>query len=347
MTDNLISVIVPVYNVEKYLNECIESIVGQSYKNLEIILVDDGATDNSGVICDEWKEKDNRINVVHKKNAGLGFARNSGLEVATGDYVMFIDSDDYIASDMIERLYDVAVKTNSDTVYCGLTRVFTDGSKTPVPAAYNNQSFEGEEIIDKVLLEMVGSKPEESEDAILYMSVWHAVYSMEIIKRYNIRFPSERQIMSEDIMFHIDYLRHAKKVTYIKDPLYFYRVNPKSLSQVYDANRFKRQKDLSAAIRKSLAMFLTNDRYTMREDRRLLGGARAQILAIVASNENKKLSLIKEISTDTQIKEILERYPYRINPIKHRVFNFALKHNLGVVLYLLAFLINKMRKIGK
>lgn len=125
----------------------------------------------SGVICDEWKEKDNRINVVHKKNAGLGFARNSGLEVATGDYVMFIDSDDYIASDMIERLYDVAVKTNSDTVYCGLTRVFTDGSKTPVPAAYNNQSFEGEEIIDKVLLEMVGSKPEESEDAILYMSV--------------------------------------------------------------------------------------------------------------------------------------------------------------------------------
>lgn len=173
MTEDLISVIVPVYNVQNYLNECVESIVSQSYKKLEIILVDDGATDNSGVICDEWKEKDNRIIVVHKKNAGLGFARNSGLEVTTGDYVMFIDSDDYIASDMIERLYDVAVKTNSDTVYCGLTRVFTDGSKIPVPAAYNNQSFEGEEIIDKVLLEMVGSKPEESEDAILYMSVWH------------------------------------------------------------------------------------------------------------------------------------------------------------------------------
>lgn len=133
MTKELISIIVPVYNVEKYLKKCVDSIVNQTYKNLEIILVDDGATDNSGKICDELVELDNRIKVYHKKNGGLSDARNYGVERATGDYIGFVDSDDYIDVEMYEKLYEAIKKENVDVAECNLkivypekTELFTD-----------------------------------------------------------------------------------------------------------------------------------------------------------------------------------------------------------------------------
>ena len=104
MSNVMLSIIVPVYNVEKYIGKCIESIVNQTYKDLEIILVDDGSTDNSGKICDEWARKDKRIKVIHKKNGGLSDARNAGLDICTGDYIGFVDSDDYIELNMYEDL---------------------------------------------------------------------------------------------------------------------------------------------------------------------------------------------------------------------------------------------------
>ena len=190
--DNIIKVyvIVPVYNVELYLNRCIESIVTQTYTNLEIILVDDGSTDNSGKLCDEWARKDNRIKVVHKKNAGLGFARNTGLDHANGDYVVYIDSDDYVAENMIETLLTALTKNKADTVYCGLNRVFPEGRIVEQPSCYDNLVFEKEDIINMVLLEMVGTVPEKYEDNYVVMSVWHGIYSMDLIRRHHIRFPS-------------------------------------------------------------------------------------------------------------------------------------------------------------
>ena len=125
----VLSVIIPVYNVEKYLDECVNSIVNQSYKNLEIILVDDGSTDKSGAICDEWRDRDSRIKVIHKANAGLGYARNSGIEVAEGDFVAFVDSDDFIDKDMYQDLMSIAISEKSDIVYSGgFDKYLTDGS---------------------------------------------------------------------------------------------------------------------------------------------------------------------------------------------------------------------------
>lgn len=340
----LVSVIVPVYNVEKYLDKCVNSIVRQSYEKLEIILVDDGSKDTSGMLCDRWKQMDSRIRVIHKQNEGLGFARNSGLDIANGDYVMYIDSDDYIAQDMIEILINKSKETNSDTVYCGLTRVFIDGTEGSMPLIYDNRSFAGRKIITDILLEMIGSKPQDGEDSNFFMSVWHAIYSMDIIRKHNIRFVSERQIMCEDIMYHIDYLRYAKKVTCIKDCLYYYRVNPKSLSQVYDATRFERQKVLSRAIIDALDEFVDSKDYLVREQRRFLGGARMQIQSIVASKEKDKVGLIHSICRDRDIKEILNVYPYRENPFKHQIFNWAMKHDYSVVLLLLSKMILILRR---
>ena len=120
--EKTISVIVPIYNVEKYLDRCLKSIINQTYKNLEIILIDDGSPDNCGTICDEYAKKDNRIKVVHKDNGGLVKARNTGLDIATGEYISFIDPDDWIELNMYEEMIKIADETNTDIVRCGYYR---------------------------------------------------------------------------------------------------------------------------------------------------------------------------------------------------------------------------------
>ena len=128
MTKELISVVLPIYNVENYLDRCINSIVHQTYDNLEIILIDDGSPDSCPQKCDEWAKKDNRIKVIHKKNAGLGMARNTGIENASGEYLCFCDSDDYIDLETINKAYEVAKKNNADIVTFGINEVSSDGN---------------------------------------------------------------------------------------------------------------------------------------------------------------------------------------------------------------------------
>ena len=124
-----VSVIVPVYNVEKYIHKCVDSVLNQTLQDLEIILVDDGTKDNSGIICDEYAQKDARVQVIHKVNGGLSDARNTGMKVATSDYILFVDSDDYIKEDMVERLYDLAVRYEVDMSCCGVYNVYSSVTK--------------------------------------------------------------------------------------------------------------------------------------------------------------------------------------------------------------------------
>lgn len=127
--NSLISVIIPVYNVEEYLSKCVESVINQTYKDIEILLVDDGSTDNSGELCNAFANSDNRIHVIHKSNGGLSDARNAALDIMTGDYVTFIDSDDYVTSDYIEYLYTLLIKYNADVSMCNLKRIYSEKDK--------------------------------------------------------------------------------------------------------------------------------------------------------------------------------------------------------------------------
>ena len=131
MSNDLVSIIVPVYNVERYLDKCIQSISNQTYRNLEIILVDDGATDGSGKICDQWAQRDHRIQVIHKENGGLSDARNSGIDIATGKWLMFIDGDDSISADTTARLYQAATEQRCQIAVCNMVRLYDDGSTKP------------------------------------------------------------------------------------------------------------------------------------------------------------------------------------------------------------------------
>ena len=125
----IISIIVPVFNVGKYLEKCIASIVGQTYTNLEIILIDDGSTDNSSQICDAWAERDSRIRVIHQKNSGVAAVRNKGLQAATGEYIGFVDSDDWITDTMYQDMMDGILLTNADAAFTGFNRVLENGEQ--------------------------------------------------------------------------------------------------------------------------------------------------------------------------------------------------------------------------
>lgn len=335
----LISVIVPVYNVQEYLDKCVYTIRNQTYKNLEIILIDDGSTDMSGKKCDEYQKNDSRIKVVHKKNAGLGYARNSGLDIATGKYVLFVDSDDFLELEMIEKLYYQLVKTNSDTSYCGYYKYYDDEYIEKVSSGYNEKIFCNREIIENVLLEMISGKPEQKKEALLSMSVWHALYSNEIINESKLRFVSEREYISEDIIFHIEYLQKAKKVCYIDTPLYFYRCNNSgSLTHRYDPNEFNRHKVQVEKINKELSKILNESEYCERTQRYLLGRLRTCIQkSITYKKHNKDFKLIKQIKNiinDEEVRRVIKQYPYNKNSMQLRIFNFFVDYKLyyGIII---------------
>ena len=183
MKKDLISVIIPVYNVEKYLEKCVDSIINQTYKNLEIILVDDGATDNSGKMCDEFAKRDSRIKVIHKENGGLSDARNFGLDVATGEYIAFVDSDDFLDKDFYEYLMKLKDKTSSDIVECNFIRAYEEDLDI-----FEFPERKEEAIIttgNMGALELLMSDDDEiSTNAVV---VWNKIYKKSLFD--GIRFP--------------------------------------------------------------------------------------------------------------------------------------------------------------
>ena len=204
----LISVIIPVYKVESYLRQCVDSVLRQTYKNLEIILVDDGSPDNCGIICDEYKEKDNRIKVIHKQNGGLSDARNAGLRIMTGSYVAFVDSDDWIESIMYETLLSNLLVYDADISYGGvIDEIETNGKTTPL-----RQSDYGADAFS-----------ESREQAMLRFfngpwAAWDKLYRAELFQ--TIRFPVGEINEDEAIALHLIDL--SRRVCYCNKPLYHY-----------------------------------------------------------------------------------------------------------------------------
>lgn len=215
MKSNKISVIIPVYNVENYLTKCIESVQKQTYENLEIILIDDGSKDRCPLICDEYAKKDQRIKVIHKENGGLASARNKGLDVATGDLISFIDSDDWIDSDMYERMIKMKNDTNAEIVCC--EGIHTDGTNMYEKCLHcktNGTVLTGSEVTKEILLDKIGSQ------------VVKGLYDYKCWK--DIRFPIGR--LYEDIPVTFKAFERANRISYIDEPFYKYRINMNSIS---------------------------------------------------------------------------------------------------------------------
>lgn len=218
-----VSIIIPVYNVEKYLKKCVESVCAQDYKDLEIILVDDGATDSSGIMCDRFAEIDTRIKVVHKENGGLSSARNAGVAVATGDFVTYLDSDDFISKRYVSRLLGLAIEKNADIAI------------TPLIYCAEHVNEEVDTGRDGLVLEMTA---EEAIAESLYQTHFSCNAPAKMFKReiaQAVEFPLG--LVSEDLATCHLFLHKANKVVFVNEDLYFYRQQEKSIMHVFNEKR--------------------------------------------------------------------------------------------------------------
>lgn len=214
MEQQKISVIVPVYKVERYLERCVQSIVDQTYSNLEIILVDDGSPDNCPAMCDAWAMKDSRITTIHKENGGLSDARNAGMRIATGELMGFVDSDDWIAPDMYQRLYDLMMKDYSDIVACGVEMVWEDGTSPRMLTKSGSCVLSNEEAMQAII-----------EEDWLKHPVWYKLYKTALIQ--NILFPIGKY--HEDVFWSYQAIGVAQRISVTDYIGYFYRQRNNSI----------------------------------------------------------------------------------------------------------------------
>lgn len=233
MKEPLVTVIIPVYNVEKYLDRCVSSVTGQTYQNLEIFLIDDGSPDNCPAMCDAWARRDSRIRVIHQENTGQGIARNAGIENASGEYVYFVDADDYIAPETIEICCREAFYEKADVVVFGLIMIGRNGEITHCKRAENEierRTVYREREVQETFLPHISA------------SLCLSFVSMKLIQRTGWRIVSERDIISEDTYSLLKLYKDVECVVALPNEFYYCRYNPVSFSRSYREDRFEKVK---------------------------------------------------------------------------------------------------------
>lgn len=335
-----VSIIVPIYNVEKYLDRCMQTLLGQTLKDIEIIMVDDGSPDRCPQMCDEYAKKDSRVKVVHKQNGGLGYARNSGLDIATGEYVAFVDSDDFVDVAMYEKLYVTAVTESADIVYCNHNLFVSSTGRVEKPYApfVQDTTFRGDDVVNEVLKNMIASAPDAPTERKYYMSVWRGIFRWSVVG--DIRFVSERDYLSEDIFFQAMVLQRTAVVTFVADCLYFYRENDVSLTHAYRKDRIEKSIALYEHLCKVLKDVIARNsvEWNVRLMKLLYGYFRFSMFSNINAAANmqdlrrdfrKCAEYLKKIS-------FYEKYPVAVIPTKHKLLLSLLKYNMFLPFYLLA-----------
>ncbi|WP_455714722.1 glycosyltransferase family 2 protein [Anaerosporobacter sp.] len=226
-----ISVIIPAYNVAGYLEKCLDSVLAQDFIDYEVILIDDGSTDDTPKIADTYAKKDKRIQVIHKTNAGVSIARNTGIELAQGEYILFFDGDDFSESYCLRELYETAVDKKVDTVIYGYYRYENQAIKETCYPIFKNEFYSGEEILENLATRFIGVSQNNvnawlrNEEDALYVenpALWRMMVSTKLIKENKIRFNSNLKV-GEDTIFTTEYLSYATKC-YVLQKCYYYLV---------------------------------------------------------------------------------------------------------------------------
>lgn len=325
---DLISVIVPVYNAEKYLKRCIDSIINQTYKNFEIILVDDGSEDKSSEICDHFFKKDCRVKVIHKKNEGVSSARNEGLNQSKGKYISFIDADDWIERNFLLEMYNELKKHNVDYVTCGYNRV------------YENHS----EILNNDLTEELVSA-NEYIIKILNVQNGYGFAHMKLISKEaigNIRFNTNISV-GEDAFFNVQLCKKINKFLIYNKALYNYYFNPNSVVRNYDENYCN--KYLHSM--KLMNNYIRKNYFDNRVDQNLYNYIAYHILLICVNycyhpeNSHRSVKLLKEICNIDLFKISIKNSNYDDLSISRKIGLFSLKNKLYIVMALICIIRQK------
>ena len=322
---DLISVIIPVYNVDKYLPKCIDSIINQTYKNLEIILIDDGSTDSSPKICDEYMNKDSRIIVIHKDNGGLSSARNKGIEVAKGNLICFIDSDDYLELNMLEELKNNMDKYDSDIACCNFYDIKNEVSSLRIKKDTN--------------IEFVSSEKEkfiniQNEYSPLTYYAWNKLYKKELFN--NIKFPEGR--LYEYTYILCDIFEKATKISFTLKPLYNYVYRSSSLGNAFNLKHF----DKIGSFNKKIEFFDSKKYYDLSNKEKK--GKACELIRNLAKMKLNKIKnkevyekyyeeLIKTVKelkwneSNRRVKlfKLFKKHYLRLNFLEHKIYNIIKK----------------------
>lgn len=347
-----VSIIVPVYNAEKYLDRCIRSLRNQTLKDLEIILVDDDSRDASLEVCRKAAREDFRIKVLHKINEGAGKARNAALAIATGEYIGFVDADDFVEPDMYQTLVEKAEQYGSDLVMSGV--IFVDGNmfrkegeRISKPYFQKDTQFETVQQRKELRMGIVGAAPGDAEDSKYGMSIWKNLFRHEIIQRNGIRFESEREMMSEDALFMVDYISCMNKATGIPDVFYNYCRNGESISKSYKKDRFEKLIVFTDQVEKRFGKDMAPEEYRLYTDR--FWQAMCRVICcqeIMHGSDNKTpfsatKKRLEAICTHQRTVRVLGSYPLYKLPLKQGIFAYAMKYRRY---FLLSVLVGLRRK---
>lgn len=336
--EQLITVVIPVYRVEKYLDRCVESIVNQTYQNLEILLIDDGSPDNCPEMCDEWARKDCRIRVIHKENQGLGMARNTGIENASGRYICFFDSDDYISPELIRKAYMKIRQEQADLVLYGYIMACPEKHRyVPLIPCPPQETYQGAEVIESFLPEYLGDDPKTGRASYIATGACAVMYSMDLIRRVNWRFVSERDFISEDVYSHLILYKHVSKVAILNEALYYYCENDTSLTHTYRANR---QEKVNHLYHMCVTLCRENG-YPEQVERRCMEQLVAATIEIIkqetntAASRTEAVSRVKKTLDDETLQYVLQtKKDDKTNP-KRKLLLWAMRHKSGSLCCLL------------
>ena len=340
-----VSVVVPVYRVEQYLQRCVDSLRNQTLRDIEIILVDDGSPDGCPALCDSLAAEDSRIRVIHKANEGAGPSRNAGIRAAAGDYIGFVDSDDFVLPEMFEEMWSAAARMDADFVLTGEIN-YARGAEGEKKHCFSSiEVFEGTEGRKKLLQGIAGAFPWEPEDSRYGFGVCNKLYRRTTILDHGVMFASERDVMSEDMLFLLDYVPVIQRAVGIPGAFYYYCNNQASISKGYHPERFALLKTLVTEMDKRLARALSTEDYQLFLDRQFQAQARAllakEILHFDRTETDRRVltGVLKKSCRDKDLSECVKRFPWYRLPAKQAIFAFAMRYRL----YWLMIVLTRLR----
>jgi len=346
-----ISIIIPVYNVEQYLSMCLDSVINQTYKNLEIICINDGSTDNSQEILERYASKDIRIKIVKQKNIGLSGARNEGIDLASGDYIMFVDSDDWIDLNTCKIVVDNALKFECDVVLWPYIREYKN--KTKKKELFNESLivFGHEDVRNRLHRRMLGLVGEElihPENLDALVTACMKMYRTNVIKSNRIEFVDTKLIGTEDALFNLYVFGYVKKAIFINEYFYHYRRdNITSLTTNFKSRLFTQWNILFDLMEEYVKNNNLNKHFEMALSNRIalsiigLGLNELNDSATVLS----KMITIKKIITSNKYKKACKNLQIEFLPFHWKVFFIFVKFNCTVCIYVLLVVINSLRRI--
>ena len=325
-----VSIIIPVYNVEKYIDRCIESVLKQTLENYEVILVDDGSSDNCPIICDSYAEKYKFIRVIHKKNGGLSSARNAGLNKASGKYIGFVDSDDDIAVNMYEQLFEISEKYDVDFAMSDYLRVDASGTTTIESSFLNDGLYNKEQIREKVFPYLIMG-PDIEYGPLL--SVWRCLYKRDFLTENHICF-DEEVYWSEDNIFSAIVGYYADSFYYVKNKgLYHYYQNPGSITTSYRKDAWVVYTTMNRHLRQ---FFQNQGDYDFSDQLNfhlIYYACNCINQAIITLEKKEALLIISEILSDLNMKKVFESLPCVTVPLKLRIQLELMKRRYVKLLY--------------